>query len=163
MSIEGTATGYEALSIKGIASGTRSLVIGAGSSSSNGTESEMIIGRTSEARGNYSQVIGNQTQALGANCIAIGYNATAGINAGSVYGAIQIGNGSNRETGTLCVALTTTNSGDRSNWTNYKLLDSNGTIPADRIADTTGLTAGNYRPRLTIDAQGNKTITWVAE
>ena len=72
-------------------------------------------------------------------------------------------NGLNSEAGTLCVALTTTNSGNRANWNNYKVLKSDGTIPADRLGDTTGLTAGNYRPRLTIDAQGNKTITWVAE
>lgn len=44
----------------------------------------------------------------------------------------------------------------------YKIMDANGNLPADRLASITGLADGNYRPRLTI-SNGVATITWVAE
>lgn len=89
------------------------------------------------------------------NGVAIGNQAFVGAN-----GAMQFGCGGNTEAGTVCFALTTSN--DDSNFTNYKLLDSDGTIPADRLASTTGLADGNYRLRLTITS-GVPTLSWVAE
>ena len=44
----------------------------------------------------------------------------------------------------------------------YKILDANGNLPADRLASTTGLADGNYRLRLTM-SNGVPTLTWVAE
>ena len=73
---------------------------------------------------------------------------------------MQFGKGANSEAGTVCFALTTTN--DDTLPPNYKLLDSDGTIPADRLASTTGLADGNYRLRLTM-TNGVPTLSWVAE
>jgi hypothetical protein len=152
LGISATVTGYEALGIKTLkGQGTRSITIGNGSETQSGTESEMAIGRTAKAYGSYACAIGNQANAYGANCHAIGYNATAGdYRYYSTYGAWQFGSGTNNEAGTVCFALTTSN--DYQHWTNYKLLDSDGTIPEARLADTTNATTGDV---LTLDSNGN--------
>lgn len=133
LGILANVTGYEALGIKtNKGFGTRSITIGSGSETQSGTESEMAIGRTTKAFGSYACAIGNQASAYGANCHAIGYNATAGdYQYNSTYGAWQFGSGTNNEPGTVCIALTTTN--DYQHWTNYKVLDSDGTIPTARL------------------------------
>lgn len=160
LGILANVTGYEALGIKtnkGL--GTRSITIGNGSETQAGSESEMAIGRTAKAYGAYACAIGNQANAYGANCHAIGYNATAGdYRYYSTYGAWQFGSGTNSEAGTVCFALTTSN--DYQHWTNYKLLDSDGTIPTDRFT-TTPVADGTYVPTLTISS-GTATRTWAA-
>ena len=117
--------------------------IGAGSSIYGGSNA-IAVGYNSSA-GNAGVAVGSGTTANSTSAVAIGEGARA-----TGYGAIQIGSGTNSATNSLKVK-------------GYQLMSSDGTVPADRLGDTTGLTAGNYRPRLTIDAQGNQTITWVAE
>lgn len=122
--------------------------------------------------GNYGVCVGNDTKTVGDCGISIGFSAGR-LNSNSKYaicigynnaataiGAYQFGSGTNSEAGTVCFALNT--DGNNANWHNYKVLDSDGTIPADRLASTTGLADGNYRLRLTI-ASGVPTLTWVAE
>lgn len=150
-------TGYEALGIKtNKGAGTRSIAIGNGSETQSGTESEMAIGRTAKAYGSYACAIGNQANAYGANCHAIGYNATAGdYQYYSTYGAWQFGSGTNREAGTVCFALTTSN--DYQHWTNYKLLDSDGTIPKERLTNV--VTTPSTAPVLAVADWSSNTQT----
>ena len=81
--------------------------------------------------------------------IAVGYQAKA-----YAIGAIQLGKGTNSTAGTMSVGLTT----NGTSWTNYTLLDSDGTIPTDRFT-TTPSADGSYVPTLTI-ASGVATRTW---
>ena len=108
------------------------------------------------AVGNNAQIYGKNQTFIGSfaidtynsnaqYCIGIG---TYACTSGAVKGAIQIGKGTNSESGTVYVGQTT----DGTNFTNTKLLDSDGTIPEARLADTTGATQGQV---LTLDANGN--------
>lgn len=102
---------------------------------------------------NCSIAIGNRSE-TGGSCsasIAIGYKAK--ISSLAQY-AIQLGQGTNATSNTLSVGLSDSN--------NYRLLNSDGTIPAARLASTTGLADGNYRLRLTM-SNGTPTLSWVAE
>ena len=86
----------------------------------------------------------------------VGYLAQTNSNVG---GSIQLGQGTNSENGTFYVGLS-----DQwgTNLHNYKMLNNDGTIPAARLASTTGLADGNYHLRLTM-ANGVPTLTWVDE
>lgn len=127
----------------------------------------VAIGNNSFIDGNTglgsSVALGGNAQIYGKNQTFIGaftsdtYNSNAqyciGIGAlactsGAVKGAIQIGKGTNSESGTLYVGQTT----DGTNFTNTKLLDSDGTIPEARLADTTNAQQGDV---LTLDANGD--------
>lgn len=126
-------TSYEGFSIGNSAQSqsTRAMAVGNGSIA-NG-DGATAIGRGSSAEAYDTIAIGDGAGAYGANGIAIGNKSKSGspINR-TAYGAIQIGNGAtNLEPGTLCVSLTTSNTYGQG--TNYKLLDSDGTIPADRL------------------------------
>ena len=145
VSIDNIAIGYFAK--VGDSSGSSSTVYGSGN---------IAIGANSVAYStdydnSGSIAIGKQAKTTRANSIAIGPHATV-----SAIGAIQLGeNGTNDEAGTLKVRLGTTWNGV--GWANYKLLDSDGTIPEARIADTTSATQGQV---LTLDA--NLNATWAA-
>lgn len=103
----------------------------------------------------YNVVCGYAAQVRDAsNGIAIGNQAFVGAN-----GAMQFGCGGNTEAGTVCFALTTSN--DDSGFTNYKLLDSDGTIPAARHASLP-TADGTYVLKLVI-TDGVPTLSWVAE
>lgn len=64
--------------------------------------------------------------------------------------AIQLGSGTNNEARTFCVGLSADN--------NYKLLDSNGTIPTDRFT-TTPINSGTYVPTIEVNS-GTVTRSW---
>ncbi len=109
-----TATGAGALGVNADSSGNNSIAI-AGSRSS-GT---FASGTNSIAIGN-SFGYGGNVVAEGSNSIALGTNSYSGAD----Y-AIQLGRGSNSEANTFSVGLSDSN--------NYKLLGSDGKIPAERL------------------------------
>lgn len=147
-----TATGTNAITIGGTASDKQEAVnIGVGSQAkengciaigknavnngagvvigqraSAGTIGRVAIGYGAKASGSYSIAIGDSVTATKTSSLAIGGSATAN-------GAIQLGHGTNNETGTFCV-------GNHYNNVNYKLLDADGTIPAERMSATAGTT-----------------------
>lgn len=126
-----------------------------GTSSSEFGSGNIAIGGYSVAKGDYFAggiAIGHQAEAMASRAIALGRVAKA-----TAVGAIQI-NGAgyataNSTPGTLQIALGTNPNG--AGWTNYRLLDSDGTIPEARLADTTNATAGQV---LTLDS--NLVATW---
>lgn len=125
-----------------------------------GALSNTAIGTGLGIREKSNVLVGNSCRITGGtgNSIAIGAGARVGAT-----GAIQLGSeGTNDEAGTFKVSLLTNNTPGHYNNVNYKLLDYDGTIPADRLASTTGLADGNYRLRLTM-ASGVPTLSWVAE
>ena len=133
---------------------TNSISLGNFSNCGSTGENNVVIGASAAA------VIGNSFLAAAQKeCVAIGHEAIAcaGYQVAG-YGIMQFGKGTNSESGTVCFGLTT----DGTNFTNYKLLNSDGTIPADRLASTSGLADGNYRLRLTMSS-GVPTLSWVAE
>lgn len=96
--------------------------------------------------GNYGVCVGNDTKTVGECGVSVGYSAGR-LNSNSKYavcigynnaataiGAYQFGSGTNSEAGTVCFALNT--DGNNANWHNYKVLDSDGTIPADRLVNS---------------------------
>lgn len=103
--------------------------------------------------------VGNGISSSGFNSISIGFKVGA-----TAAGAIQLGGNANlssniinNETGTLKVCLSTS----IANTFNYKLLDSDGTIPAARHAALPSAD-GTYVLKLVI-ASGVPTLSWVAE
>lgn len=139
----------------GASSGALGTAVGHGTKANGSTigGGSVAVGAAANASGDKSVSIGASSTAGGNNTIAIGYLSRTS-SAGTIILSTRGINETVVDANTFYIANPVGT---------YKLLDSDGTIPADRIADTTGLTAGNYIPRLTIDAQGNKTITWVAE
>ena len=80
----------------------------------------VAIGHNSSATQNHCVAIGNYAGATGYSSVAIGLcQATANY-------AIQLGNGTNGDANTFSVGLSSS--------TNYRLLNSNGTIPGERMA-----------------------------
>lgn len=134
------------VAIKG--SGTvQSTQIGSlGSASSMSTS----IGFSSFASGSQSISIGHGSQATAAHSYSLGEQAKS-----TAKGAFQFGYGTNNEAGTVQFGL---NTGDNNSDTvNYKLLDSDGTIPEARLADTTSAVQGQV---LTLDS--NLNAIWAA-
>ena len=128
-----TATGTNGIGVVATTSGIRSVVIGGndngagddviigyGASVSNrfATDS-VIIGKNSSASGGNNTVVGNNSTASAANAIVVGRNGKA-----TGAGAFQFGAGTNGDAHTVKFFI---------NGQNYKLLDSDGTIPADRL------------------------------
>lgn len=135
--------------LQNTATGTNSISVGgAAVSQANATALGIYSGSNAQP---YTVNIGYSAYSRGQNGIAIGSNAVVAVNA--TY-AIQLGQGTNSNANTFSVGLSASN--------NYELLSSDGTIPADRFASTTGLTDGNYRLRLTM-SNGTPTLSWVAE
>ena len=155
-----------AIGYKSIVSGGSCVAIGFRAECSSGSVS---IGKDAKANGVYNVVIGQEAVgASGGQSVAIGYDATAsygnsialgrGAHTGSIYGAIQIGPGTNSTAGTLQIGLGTNASS--STYTSYRLLDSDGTIPAARMA-TLPANDGTYVLQLTISS-GVPTLSWVS-
>jgi len=153
------ATGSSALSI--IGNGTnQTYAVNIGYNSSVSNYSGVAYGYNATVAGEYGIAIGSGSSASSSACISIGSSAGAsstpawyqtciGYNsAASATGAYQFGAATNSEAGTVCFALTTTGL----SWTNYKLLDSDGTIPEARLASTTGASQGQV---LTLDSSLN--------
>ncbi len=113
------------------------------------------IGSGSQLYGHHQTFVGGATRG-GSNssyCIGIGAESQT---AGNIHGAIQLGKGTNSESGTLYVSQTT----DGTTFTNTKLLDSDGTVPTDRYT-TTPSSDGNYVPTLSISS-GTATRSWTS-
>ena len=139
------------VAIIGSSQGNYSVGIGTGAQSTG--NSSVAIGFNTATFKDGTVAIGKNAQALGEKCIGI----CGGTDAQAVH-AIQLG----------CTDSTYTNNTDSNTFKvanangNFQLMSADGTIPADRLASTTGLADGNYKPRLTISG-GVATITWVAE
>lgn len=126
----------------------------------------IYISSNYKAYNNYCVAVGDYADTQGNYAVSLGYQATGGlygIGLGayaktSATGAIQIGRGTNYTAGTLSVGLST--SGSSSSATNYRLLDSNGTIPTDRFT-TTPSVDGTYVPTLSISS-GTATRSWTS-
>jgi hypothetical protein len=103
-----------------------------------------------EATKTYSVAVGNKSYATEAGATAIGANTTASANH-----AIQIGYGTNSTANTFSVGLNNDNN------SNYRILESDGTIPAARHASLPS-TDGTYVLKLVI-SDGVPTLSWVAE
>lgn len=148
-----TATGTNSVSVLSVASGQSSVVIGYGVGAGRNSVSIGSTGNTSTNNGAYAIAIGTNAITTGSYAlgprIAIGNNVTSAASR-----AIQLGfNGTNPDANTFKVANANGN---------YEIMSADGTIPADRLASTTGLADGNYRLRLTM-TDGVPTLSWVAE
>lgn len=160
--LQNTATGANSIAILGSTSSAvqavsigqsatadvnGSLAVGYNSYSHN--TNTVAVGYASKAQATYSIAMGSSATAKGnvgisigmgagtssssdANQICIGYYATA-----TAKGAYQFGYGTNSEAGTVCFALNTNGSTSSADWHNYKLLNSDGTIPKERLTNVT--------------------------
>lgn len=126
-----TATGTNSLTIAGTAATTNYGVnIGFGS----GTTSNASVAIGSSSTAHISSVaIGAAAKSTGTSCVAIGQGAESsnlvsvaiGASAkATTAGSIQIGEGTNSTPNSLSIGY---------NYRNYQLLDSDGTVPADRL------------------------------
>ena len=121
-----------------LSSGTNSISIGYGDSSSQVTSSgssAIAIGTYANASGNYGVSIGGSSSATGQFSVGLGYAAKAGAS----Y-AIQLGQGTNNTANTLKVGLASKN---------YTLLNSDGTIPAERLVNTPAPDLSECQKKLT--------------
>lgn len=120
----------------------------------------VAIGSTAKAKGNLDISIGmgagSNSSTNKKNRLCVGYYAQA-----TEHGAYQFGYGTNSEAGTVCFSLNTTGTTAANDWHNYKLLDSDGTIPAARHASLPA-SDGTYVLKLVISG-GVPTLSWVAE
>lgn len=119
----GAAYGYQAVATKsGQAFGASAVAY-----DSSYDQPSLAVGKnaragTSGARVQFATAVGTNTFATN-NACAIGAEADA-----SARYSMQLGKGTNLEQGTLCFGTFYNN-----NWYNYKLLDSDGTIPTARL------------------------------
>lgn len=180
-----TATGANSLTILGTASTAADTINIGRSSSVNNKSYAIAIGNNAQAKDYNAIAIGRDSDATYSSSIALGNGAkmwgsgvgvAVGIEAGnypnatakcctcigayakaSAPYAIEINASdttlTNSEQGTLCVGLRHNNSG-----VNYKLLDSDGTIPTDRFT-TTPSADGTYYATLSISS-GTATRSW---
>lgn len=145
--INTAASRIESLAISGSTNNNFSTCVGV-YAEANGNSS-VAFGNYARSKGEDSVCIGRYSEIVvdgvnGKDGIAIGHTAKAGAK-----GAIQIGNkGTNSSAGTVQFTLTT----NGSTYTNYRLLDSDGTIPEARLADTTNAAQGQV---LTLDSNNN--------
>lgn len=102
--------------LNSVALGTNSIVSG---------ENSIGIGKGTVARGTNNVVVGNEAGAGGNNSISLGFGAST-----NAENAMQIGTGTNLDPGTLKVGF-----GDSGN---YRLLDSSGKIPGERLQISVG-------------------------
>ena len=166
-----TATGTGSFTVGGVAS-TFNGVTNIGTQSQAYSYSNVLVGRNTSAyqtsvavgdgavAGNASyQKLGNVALGYGATTrgdysIAIGFSAKAYAN-----NAIQI-SAANNAVNQINSDANTFKVGNANG--NFEIMSADGTIPADRLASTSGLADGNYRLRLTM-VSGVPTLTWVAE
>lgn len=123
-----------AIAILGSANQSFGIAIGSGASAQgisigrNVSSSSYSVGLGGNAGGARAVAVGGlNCSAQSTYSIAIGAFAMIGSNKDH---AIQIGYGTNNEGNTLSIGLSTTN--------NYKLLNADGTIPAERLSNTIG-------------------------
>lgn len=129
--IKNTATGTSSIGIGDSVSVTGTQTVAIGDQITTGARS-VAIGSTAKT-GFIATAVGPSTNASGSNSIALGFGANA-----SKGGSIQLGNGTNSEEDSLYVYLGHQKdiTGDGvSEWVgeNYKLLDTAGKIPAERL------------------------------
>lgn len=179
-----TATGTKSISVM-TATATGGGAIAIGNNSGNYSTGAQATKTGAIAIGGGSSQGIYCARALGENCIAIGPRSTAGEN--RKFSAIAIGE-SSTSTGnqSIAIGLHTNVTGQRSvligsneqgymysitendtmyfqnNNGQFKLLNSDGTIPTDRYT-TTPATAGTYVPKLTIAEDGTTTREWGTE
>lgn len=120
----GTAIGYLT------SSGASGVALGARASSNK--MGGVSVGFGSAVEGDMGIAVGTGAQSAGGSSISIGVAAKAQAN----Y-AVQLGSGTNSEANTLSVGLDGTN--------NYKLLGSDGKIPAERLPVATSSTLGGVK------------------
>lgn len=125
--LQNSATGINSLTILGNPSLTQH-TINIGYNSSVSSYNGVVIGTFSEVGSNGGIAIGASSIVDESSDYAI---SIGNVSYAGAFGAIQIGQGSNTEAGTLCIGLVT--SATESN--NYKLLGSDGKIPTERLAD----------------------------
>lgn len=127
---DGSGTGAIAIGRETLASGVNSVGIGSWAEASG--PAAISIGDSSAATKNSSIAVGNGASASGESSIAIG---DAAVTSGD--GSIQLGYGTNSEANTFSVGLGNSN--------NYKLLGSDGKIPAERLPVATSSTLGGVK------------------
>ena len=124
---------------------------------------------TATSTGMYSTAVGNNSRVNSGNGIAIGRSSYVGANAlasiaigtsANCYndkGAIIIGGGSasTQGSGTFSVSLSTT--GNLGEWHTYKVVDSDGTIPKERLANV--VSTPSTMPTLAVADWSNNTQT----
>lgn len=142
-----------AIGVDSTANGGQEYGVALGYKASDTAPSGVALGAKTKAQGFYTVAIGGNANASQYYSIALGYRAQA-----TASGAIQLGfyNSSattNSDPNTFKVANANGN---------FEIMSADGTIPADRLASTTGLADGNYRLRLVM-ASGVPTLEWVAE
>lgn len=153
--LKNTATGSNSLTILGTAT-AQSSATNVGKSATATNANATSLGTSARATGGGSTAVGKSSLASGNTSVALGAVAEA-----TAQGAIMLGGGVNSEAQTLKVALrsSSTQATDEASGL-FTLLQSNGTIPAGRLA-TVPSTNGSYIPVLTVN-NGTLTITWTA-
>ena len=132
---------------------TRGLVVG-GNSDTSGTGNTVIGSNSASFGGNCNTVLGAFSQGRNGSTV-IGYGIQDSISQNAVIirsGAQYAGTVAGVSNAFCWIKGTTV----------YELFSADGTMPADRLASTTGLADGNYRLRLTM-SNGTPTLSWVAE
>lgn len=120
-----TATGANSLTLLGTAT-NKNNAVNIGNLSVASASSTVALGQKAQASDVGAVSIGTNTKASAEGALAIGSDTLA-----TAAYAIQLGSvGTNSERGTFKVALRDGNTNQ-----NYKLLDLNGTIPADRLTN----------------------------
>ena len=124
--------GAMAVGANATADAVASTVIGSGASATGNGSGSVAIGGGVSTTGRNAVAVGASSQASAEYSVAIGSGSTA-----SATRAIQLGDGTNSEANTFSVGLDGTN--------NYKLLGSDGKIPADRLPVATSSTLGGVK------------------
>ena len=165
-----TATSSGSLGIKGDALFQRTTTVGVSAVARN--DDSVAIGNSALSYAAYNVVIGSGAQTSSSSTSSVrgdiaigggakstnGYGIAIGMAAKSqAFGAVQIGPGTNTTAATACIAI---KPDANSSSVNYRLLDSDGTIPTDRFT-TTPSADGAYVPTLTISS-GVATRSWAA-
>lgn len=119
-----TSTGQLAVAVGNGAKSDGGVAIGASATTDGSVGSGVACGGSAKSTGHYSAAMGHGAQATAANAAAFGGDAKA-----TATGALQFGSGKNTEANTFYAYL---------NSTNYKLLDADGTIPAERLVNAPG-------------------------
>ena len=143
------AVGYDA----GTGTSSNDYDVAIGWNSTAVLENSTAVGADAHATSSMNTAIGALSFTQQKYTVALGYKSQA-----RAKGAIQLGLGTNTNAGTFQVGLGTTD--NESNYTSYCLLESDGTIPAARMA-TLPANDGTYVLQLTISS-GVPTLSWVS-
>ena len=115
-----TATGSNSFSTGGATPVTSEGAVVLGALSSTSGNASVVVGSSSSATNDFSTALGPNTNVTATGGTAVGNAAKV-----AAESAIQLGYGTNNEANTLSVGLSVDN--------NYKLLGSDGKIPAERL------------------------------